>query len=363
MSVMKRAQRTIGCTALAVVLVSSGAGLALRGHDPKSGVVLAGASSKAAALQPSASSETPNASSTGIKDGDSKSGNSNPDVTVSTSDNMTGGGHTPTRTHSSDSGPTTGNTGTTSNVSNSPTVPAQPTTTVTTVVTASAADLTDPTRKNRASKLITSFGFSTLTIQYNYVERTNDDCGIAAGRDGFCSGYSDLLDVVEDYTAAVPNNGLAKFLPAMRKVSGTGSTSGLSGFEAAFRAEDAGVNQAMFRKVQDDVDARIYLNPAMAIAKQYGVTSALGQTIIWDTAIHSGVDNATSAAAETASKMGGSVKGNEGSWLSTYLDVRVSHDDGDDPVVALRSILNTGNLQLNAPLTWTVWGDTFTLTS
>jgi chitosanase len=166
-------------------------------------------------------------------------------------------------------------------------------------------------------------------------------------------------------------------LPALRKVNGTDSVTGLSGFEAAFKAEDASSRRDAFRKAQDDLVDKLYFNPAMDLARQYNVTTALGQAIIWDTAILqgiSGADGAKAVASETAKKMG-VVKGNESAWLAAFLDIRLQHllnysEDGTmdaessrDRVNALRSILQTGNLALNAPVSWSVYGDSFTLST
>ena len=54
--------------------------------------------------------------------------------------------------------------------------------------------------------------------QYKYIEDIGDGRGYTAGIIGFCSGTGDMLDLVELYTARVPGNVLAKYLPALRNV-------------------------------------------------------------------------------------------------------------------------------------------------
>lgn len=243
--------------------------------------------------------------------------------------------------------------------------------------TVSSADLTDGTRKRRAEAITTSILIDTTTPQYAFAQNYHDGFGIVAGRVGFASSTGDLLQMVQNYTSAAPGNGLAKYTGALQNVNGTDATTGLSGFEAAFVAEDSSSNRNAFRKAQDDLADVMYFNPAMDIARQHNVTTALGQAFFYETAIEFGIptaDGLASMADETASKMSGDVKGNEKAWLSAFLDVRLAHmlnptsgelhqtaSESRDRINALRSILSTGNMALDGPLSWTVHGNKFTV--
>lgn len=286
--------------------------------------------------------------------------------------------------------PTT--TSSTSSTTMKPTTTIAPTTSV--PPAPQSADLNDPTRKARAAMITSSFENSDLRIDYAYAENIGDGRGITAGRAGFTSGTGDLLMLVEKYTAAVPSNGLAKYLPALRSVNGTSSTSGLSGFESAFATEDAGVNRAKFRKAQDELVDYLYFNPAMTLASAVGVKSALGQAIFWDTAIQHGLsndavnyqpgktvnwssigsgDSMDDIVKETRAAMGGNVNGNEVAWINKFLELRLKHllewsEEGDQfdessqsRVGALRSIVQAGKLDLSPTFSWTAYGDRFTI--
>lgn len=267
-----------------------------------------------------------------------------------------------------------------------------PTTPPTTTPPTTGGDLrNNATLKARAAMITSSFENSDLRIDYGYAENIGDGRGITAGRAGFTSGTSDLLELVTNYTAMVPSNGLAKYLPALRQVNGSASTSGLSGFEAAFRAEDAGQNRAKFRQAQDALAEKLYLHPAIALADAAGIKSPLGQAILWDTAIHHGLsqeyqigqtvnwnsigsgDSMDEVLKEARTAMGGNVNGNEAAWLRKFLDIRLVHllnwseegdqfdDSSQSRVDALRSIVAAGKLDLSPTFSWTAYGDRFTI--
>jgi chitosanase len=115
------------------------------------------------------------------------------------------------------------------------------------------------------------------------------------------------------------------------------------------------------------------------MAKTYGVKTALGQAIIWDTYIQhgeGGTDGTAAVLKETKAAMGGNVNGNESAWISKFLDNRLNHllnwsedngmSQGDTSsksrVAALRSLVSGGKWNLDAPLQWSVYGDSFSIT-
>src|SRR3954449_672560 len=88
----------------------------------------------------------------------------------------------------------------------------------------------DAERKHRAAQITSTFENATLELQYDYVENIGDGRGITAGRAGFTSGTGDLLLLVRRYTEEVPDNPLARYIPALEAVDGTASQAGLDDF-------------------------------------------------------------------------------------------------------------------------------------
>jgi chitosanase len=235
----------------------------------------------------------------------------------------------------------------------------------------------DPERKERAAQITSTFENATLDLQYDYAENIGDGRGITAGRAGFTSATGDLLLLVRRYTEIEPDNVLAGYIPALEAVEGTDSEEGLDGFTDAW--EEAADDPEQ-RALQDDLVDELYFDPAMTLADEVGIQTPLGQAIMWDTMIQHGTggDNGTRAIIEETQDNVGAVDGTEAAWLDAFLDARLHHlghayenaDDSDaadaaseSRVDALRSLLQDGNLALKAPLSWEVYGSTYTLPS
>jgi chitosanase len=250
--------------------------------------------------------------------------------------------------------------------------PAAPTATSSTepgtAVSNSAIGLTDPKRKEIALKLVSTAENSTVNWrgQYGYIEDIGDGRGYTAGIVGFCSGTSDMLALVTEYTRRKPDNKLARYLPALRTVDGSDSHAGLDpGFPAAWKAAAA---DPVFQKTQEDERDRMYFNPSVALAISDRLR-ALGQFAYYDAAVMHGMSglrsirNAALKVAKTP-KQGG----DEAAWLAAFLDARVkemrteeAHSDTSRVDTAQRVFLRNSNLDLNPPLTWKVYGDRFTI--
>ena len=228
--------------------------------------------------------------------------------------------------------------------------------------------LAAPAMKNLAQELVASAENSTLNWRsaYGYVQDIGDGQGYTAGIIGFCTGTHDLLVLVERYTAAHPDNGLARYLPALRKVDGTASHEGLDpGFPAAWRAE---AKVPAFQAAQDAERDRIYFDPAVSAAKRDGL-GPLGQFIYYDAIVFHGpgtdgfygIRERAMRQAKTPAE-GGSEK----AYLSTFLDVRRATMRAKHPGIdtsridtAQRKFLEEGNLELRTPLVWKVYGETY----
>ncbi|MFF9087595.1 chitosanase [Streptomyces sp. NPDC014991] len=235
---------------------------------------------------------------------------------------------------------------------------------------AAAPGLDDPAKKEIAMKLVSSAENSSLDwkAQYKYIEDIGDGRGYTAGIIGFCSGTGDMLDLVQLYTDRRPGNVLAKYLPALRRVDGTDSHDGLDpSFPGDWRKA---AQDTAFQQAQNDERDRVYFNPAVTRGRTDGLR-ALGQFIYYDALVmHGDGDDPTSfgnirkRALRTAEPPARG--GNETTYLNAFLDARVwamkqeeAHSDTSRVDTAQRVFLRKGNLDLNTPLDWKVYGDSY----
>ncbi|MEU8844450.1 chitosanase [Streptomyces roseus] len=238
------------------------------------------------------------------------------------------------------------------------------------LVSAKAVGLDDPAKKDIAMQIVSSAENSSLDwkAQYKYIEDIDDGRGYTAGIIGFCSGTGDMLDLVEYYTDVKPGNVLAKYLPALRKVDGTDSHKGL---DPNFTKDWAKAAQdSEFKKAQDHERDRVYFNPAVSQGKADGV-GALGQFMYYDAIVMHGDGGDSTSFRNIRKRALSKAKppaqgGNETTWLNAFLDARVwamkqeeAHSDTSRVDTAQRVFLKKGNLNLNTPLDWKVYGDSF----
>jgi chitosanase len=233
-------------------------------------------------------------------------------------------------------------------------------------------NLDDPKRKDIAMQLVSSAENSSLNwrAQYAYIEDIGDGRGYTGGIIGFCSGTGDMLEVVTAYAAQVPNSPLAAYLPALRAVNGTESHAGLgTGFVTAWKTAAADV---AFQQAQDAERDRVYFNPAVAQAKADGLR-ALGQFAYYDAMVMHGPGTDPSSfggirKAALAKAKSPAQGGNETAYLNAFLDARKAamlteeaHSDTSRVDTEQRVFLQAGNLDLNPPLTWKTYGDSYTI--
>jgi chitosanase len=226
--------------------------------------------------------------------------------------------------------------------------------------------LDDPAKKEVAMKLVSAAENSSLDwrAQFRYIEDIGDGRGYTAGIIGFCSGTSDMLELVERYTQTKPNNVLAKYLPALRQVDGSDSHAGLDpNYPADWRTA---ATDSVFQAAQESERDRVYFNPSVRDAKNDGVR-ALGQFAYYDAAVmhgYEGMRSIRSAALRNA--VPPSQGGTEATWLNAFLNARVAemkkeeaHSDTSRVDTAQRVFLNNGNFDLNTPLVFAVYGEQF----
>ncbi|MGW2959362.1 chitosanase [Streptomyces sp. NPDC001220] len=235
---------------------------------------------------------------------------------------------------------------------------------------ASCVGLDDPAKKEIAMKLVSSAENSSLDwkAQYKYIEDIGDGRGYTAGIIGFCSGTGDMLDLVQLYTDRKPGNVLAKYLPALRRVNGTDSHSGLDpNFPADWRKA---AQDTAFQQAQNDERDRVYFNPAVQQGKTDGL-GTLGQFAYYDAIVMHGDGDDPTSFRNIRKRALGKAKppaqgGNEVTYLNAFLDARVwamkqeeAHSDTTRVDTEQRVFLSKGNLCLNTPLDWKVYGDSY----
>jgi chitosanase len=241
-------------------------------------------------------------------------------------------------------------------------------------VGAAAVDLTNAAKKEIAMKLVSSAENSSLDwkAQYSYIEDIDDGRGYTAGIIGFCSGTHDMLDLVTEYTKRSPNNILKKYLPALRKVDGSDSHAGLD--PNYTKDWKTAAKDQVFKDSQNFERDRVYFNPAVNQGKSDGVRT-LGQFIYYDAIVmHGDGDDSTSfrnIRKRALSKAKPPAQGgDETAWLNAFLDARKwamqqeeAHSDTSRVDTAQRVFLKAGNFDLNTPLKWKVYGESFAINS
>ncbi|MEV0783643.1 chitosanase [Streptomyces sp. NPDC050423] len=235
---------------------------------------------------------------------------------------------------------------------------------------AAATGLDDPAKKDIAMQLVSSAENSSLDwkSQYRYIEDIDDGRGYTAGIIGFCSGTGDMLDLVELYTQRDPGNPLAEYLPALREVDGTDSHEGLDpGFT---RAWETAADDPAFQQAQNDERDRVYFDPAVSRGKSDGL-GTLGQFAYYDAIVMHGDGGDSTSFSSIRKRALAKAKppaqgGNEVTYLNAFLDARVwamqqeeAHSDTSRVDTAQRVFLKNGNLNLDPPLDWKVYGDSF----
>lgn len=250
---------------------------------------------------------------------------------------------------------------------------ASPTPTPTAPPPSSSVDLNDAKKKDIAMQLVSSAENSSLDwkAQYAYIEDIGDGRGYTAGIIGFCTGCGDLLALVKYYTSLAPSNVLAKYIPALQKIGSWDATH--TGLDPTFTTDwKTAAKDPKFQQAQNDERDRVYFNPAVSQGKADGI-HALGQFIYYDALVmHGPGEDAVSFGGIRATAMKKAKTpaqgGNETTYLNAFLDARkaamlseAAHEDTTRVDTEQRLFLQAGNLDLNTPLNWQVYGDSYSI--
>jgi chitosanase len=241
-------------------------------------------------------------------------------------------------------------------------------------------------QRRRADQLINVFenadqleASGTPEKIYDYCQNIHDGRGYTAGWAGFTTATGDALEVVERYARAKPGNALEQYLPVLRRLATTesSSTNLLTGYPDAWKGSAL---DPVFQNIQDDVVDENSFQPAMARAQQIGAQLPLTKVALYEACIMHGdgddpdgldaiMDRATKAA-------GGTPKSgvNESAWLEKFLELRKAdlehaHDpqtrsewkDAVGRADVMLEIFRNGNLDLRGPIAVNPFGTAFTI--
>lgn len=221
-------------------------------------------------------------------------------------------------------------------------------------------------------QLTTANENSVTTFQYSYAEYLGDGRGITFGIVGFTTGTYDGNDLIKHYTSLNPNNGLARYIPALDAVDrlphtgnagdSNDSVEGLEGFIEAVQSN----TDPVFRQAQLDKMNAGYWIPSVRMFSETGAQYPLTQAFLYDMTVNHGPTGAKTLIDRTASELGGTPASgtDEGEFLLKLMDLRHSEllatgNPGADRVNAYRRLWEEGNVDLVTPFRYTVYGDEF----
>lgn len=122
----------------------------------------------------------------------------------------------------------------------------------------------------------------------------------------------------------------------------------------------------MFHQAQVDKMDELYWTPAVKFQDSIGAKYPLTQAVLYDMTVNHGQDGARNLISKAEYALGGTpgTGVDENIFLMKLMDLRETYmnntgNPGADRVAAFRRILDTGNVSLDTPFSFTVHGDTF----
>ena len=209
------------------------------------------------------------------------------------------------------------------------------------------------------------------TPQYASIVNDHDGCGFKAGWASFCTSRGDLFTVVSQYTDAVPDNPLRRYLSTLQKLGDTHSDDTSSLGDSFVNDWRTAAGDRRFDDVQLRVGHELFLTPALAIANQLNIRSNLGAEDLFDTALMMGAsssdcDGLPKLITESIIEASGTpVSGvSEQNFLKAFNKIRTKHlknpctsgrqkswSAAVDRVDALQELADKNLFELKAPLT------------
>ncbi len=238
-----------------------------------------------------------------------------------------------------------------------------------------------PLQKHKAEMLTSIWENSTTVLQYPYCENIHDGRGYTSGRAGFCSGTGDAIQVVKCFDAAFgtgTNNPMAKYMPALTTIDnrfnatgqdqgGTTELDAVGNYCGDWSATTSGAaTSATFKACQDQIVDLLYYKPALALAKKWGLVTALTIAELYDAEINHGDDGAIALAKQANNDTGNTAQqvptapltlAKESAWLHAFLMRRLALLKSDatwktseDRVVTYERLRLDGNFDLGATI-------------
>lgn len=237
--------------------------------------------------------------------------------------------------------------------------------------TSGGAGLDAPAKKDIAMRLVSSAENSSLDweAQYAYIEDIGDGRGYTGGIIGFCSGTGDMLALVELYTERAPGNVLMR-LSARAARRQRHCLARRVGPRLPLRLAEG---RAHVRRVPQGAARRAgprLLRPGRGARQEGrgGHTRAV-RLLRRDGDARPGHGPLCFGGIRTRARKHAATPtdgGDETTYLNAFLDARVramrqeeAHSDVTRVETAQRVFLKKGNLDLDTPLKWQVYGDSY----
>ena len=202
--------------------------------------------------------------------------------------------------------------------------------------------------QKRKAQMLTSFWENDTTVfQYAFSRNNNDGYGYTSGRVGFTTATGDAYQIVQCFDAAfgAANNSMKKYeaplaaLYAKKMMTGQiqpdiSTLDAQGSFTADWKATANSATTAP--KFDGCQDARVdvsYWTPAIAIAKKWGLTTALSNASIYDSTIVHGEANVNNIIKQVNIDVGNSAQKAptaplsltaESAWLAKFNEHRIA---------------------------------------
>jgi chitosanase len=207
-----------------------------------------------------------------------------------------------------------------------------------------------------------------ITFQYNFAKNINDGAGITFGCIGFTTGTYSGNTLIHYYTILNPNNVLAKYIPTLDLIDSKVRASGKKSDDVTgldnFITDVQNCTDPLFKQAQNYESDQMFWSPAVAVATEIGAQYPLTVAFIYDMCINHGQDGAKRYVAKTNTAMGGSPATgiDEKKWLEKCISIRLNAlTNNTYRCNAFQGVLDTGNVNLVTPFSFSCYGDTCTI--